>query len=226
MNWNDIADAYLSISEDRDRILFPTLAKVIEETGARSLVDVGGGDGRFIELTYRNFENSRFSELGYTDTSSRMRERARLRLSNFDNIRFFESLNDIPKNQWSIVTLIAVWMSIETDEECVTLLKKVKSLLGDNGRLVAAITHPCFRNKTFHSYSTNFDIGNYFRSGRKFKVNLYDSVRSLAIWDTHWTLSDHINQLIRAGLVIESIIELPDVEDDSEGSPWLVIIAK
>lgn len=225
MNWNDIADAYLSISEDRDKIIFPYLTKLINETGCRSLLDVGGGDGRFIDLAINHFGDSHFSNLALTDTSARMRQRAKSRLERHGNVVIAETLNELNENQWDMVTLIAVWMSLETENSCVSLLRDIGKLLAPGGKLVAAVTHPCFRGQNFHSFSANFDLSDYFRSGKQFRVNLYDSARSLAIWDTHWTLSDHARQLNSAGFVIENIAELPDVEQSSEGAPWLIFVA-
>lgn len=225
MNWDDIADAYLSISEDRDRIISPFLAKLINETGCRTLADIGGGDGRFLELALNRFGESHFTDMALTDTSNRMLARARARLEEHNNITIAEKPCALPKKHWGMITLIAVWMSLETEEACVALLREINELLIPGGKLVAAVTHPCFRGLNFHSFSANFDLSDYFRSGKQFRVNLYDSARSLAIWDTHWSLSDHTRQLNAAGFVIEHIAELPDVDVSSEGAPWLIFVA-
>ena len=225
MNWDNIADAYLSISEDRDKIIFPFLSKVINENQARSIVDVGGGDGRFIELVMNFFGHDHFDDIALTDTSARMRERAHTRLRTVIDLSIVESPKYLKRDHWDIVTFIAVWMSLETEEQCIEALSEIKDLLNKNGKLIAAITHPCFRGLNYHSFSANFDLSDYFRSGMKFRVNLYDNTRSLAIWDTHWTLSDHTRQLQSAGFVIDYIVELPDIDGSSEGAPWLVFVA-
>ncbi|UZJ39806.1 class I SAM-dependent methyltransferase [Prosthecochloris sp. SCSIO W1102] len=225
MNWDIIADAYLGISEDRDKIIFPVLLKYIKEFSPKNLADIGGGDGRFLELAFTHFNHNHFSEFALTDSSTRMLARAKSRLSNIKNLTICDSHKTLKKHNWDLVTLIAVWMSLETHEECINLLSQIKELLSSNGKLFTAVTHPCFRHLNYHSFSANFDLTNYFESGKKFRVNLYDSIRSLSLWDTHWTLSDHTHQLNSAGFNIELIEELQDVDNNSEGSPWLVIIA-
>lgn len=226
MIWDDIADAYLSIAEDRDRIISPALLRILDERRASSVVDIGGGDGRFLELLWRHGGEARLSALALTDTSSRMRERARARLSGIPAVTVTPTPADLPHGCWELALLIAVWMGLETEVECVSLLKEAKALLAPDGRLVAAVTHPCFRDRVFHSYSTSFDMRDYLRSGKRFKVNLYDSTRSLAISDTHWSLTDHARQLATAGLAIESLVELPDIENSPEGAPWLLMVAR
>jgi SAM-dependent methyltransferase len=224
--WNEIGDSYLAIAEDRDKILLPTLVAIVRDTKAKSVVDVGGGDGRFLHMLHRHFGTGTFSHMALTDPSSRMRRRAKERLAELGGVTIVAEPGKLPPTTWDLVLLIAVWMSIPTDEGCVSLLRDIRSLLSSNGRLVAAVTHPCFRDRTFHSYSTSFDMRSYFDSGTKFKVNLYDSVRSLAVWDTHWSLADHCRQLGTAGFSVDSLVELPDVEDKSEGAPWLAFVAR
>lgn len=226
MNWDNIADSYLGICDDREKILLPSLVKIIRENNVKKIVDIGGGDGRFVELLVKFFGSSWFSEMALTDTSNRMLSRAKNRLKGVEKLKIVKSENELKINYWDAITLIAVWMTLETEEKSVNLLTSIRRLLTKNGRLIAAVTHPCFRNLNFHSFSACFDLSDYFKSGKKFKVNLYDSSRSLSIWDTHWTISDHSDHLKKAGYFIESIVELSDIEPESGGSPWLIIVAK
>jgi len=224
MIWDDIADVYLSLSEDRDKIILPALVSILQQTDVKTVVDVGGGDGRFVESLCHGFPSG-FSAVALTDPSARMRARAKERLAGVGPVEIRPKPSDLRQNSWDLVLLIAVWMNLETEFQCVSTLCEVKSLLAPQGRLVAAITHPCFRDRSFHSFSADFNMSQYFDSGKTFKVNLYDKVQSLAIWNSHWSLSDHTRQLSAAGFLIESLIELPDVEE-SEGAPWLLIVAQ
>jgi trans-aconitate methyltransferase len=226
MNWDEIADSYLALSEDRDKILRPALLEHIRANDVRSIADVGGGDGRFLDLICKHYGPEHFSRLALTDSSSRMRQRAAERMCRAAPVEVVSEPSELPLGQWQLVLFIAVWMSLEREEDCISLLRAIRSLLAPGGRLIAAVTHPCFRCRPFHSYSTSFDMRDYFKSGKQFRVNLYDSVRSLAIWDTHWSLTDHARQLNSSGFLIESLRELPDVDDASEGAPWLMITAK
>jgi hypothetical protein len=155
-----------------------------------------------------------------------MRKRATERLAAMAPVEIAAGPSDLEQQCWELVLFVAVWMGLETHDECVTVLRSIRSLLTPDGRVFAAVTHPCFRDRSFHTYSTSFDMGQYLMSGTRFKVNLFDNVRSLAIWDTHWTLADHVRQLVEAGLQVESLIEPPDLEPASEGVPWLVVVAR
>ena len=226
MIWDDIADAYLAVSEDRDKILLPLLIRIVQDSDSKTIVDVGGGDGRFLELLWTQFGPTRFTAMALTDPSIRMRLRAKERLTRIGAVDIKPDPSDLARGSWQLALMIAVWMTLETEDRCVSVLRSVHSLLAPAGRLVAAVTHPCFRDRTFHSYSSTFDMCAYFMSGRRFKVNLYDSARSLTITDTHWSLADHARQLRAADFLIEDLIELPDVQSQAEGSPWLVIVAR
>jgi SAM-dependent methyltransferase len=224
VQWNDVADAYIDVVEDRQRILLPAITKLVAEKHARRVADVGGGDGRFLEALLAWFGEGYFSQVALTDPSVRMREHARRRLGGEANIH--PSPHDLEGRSWDCVMLIAVWMGLESEEECVTVLRDAGALLARGGRLIAGVTHPCFRDRSFHTYTTNFDMSDYLKGGTPFRVTLYDSRRSLELVDTHWSLTDHMRQLRSAGLVLESLEELADVGPSSPGSPWLVLTAK
>ena len=226
MIWDDIAGDYLALVEDREKIILPALITALEQTGTTTVVDVGGGDGRFLELLCQHFASKSFSALGLTDPSTQMRARARERLASVGPVEIKSSPSDLPQNSWQLVLFVAVWMNLKTEVQCVSVLREIRSLLMHQGRLVAAVTHPCFRDRPFHSYSTSFNMSHYLDAERQFKVSLYDGVRTLEISNSHWSLSDHARQLSAAGFLIESLVELPDVDDKSEGAPWLLIVAK
>jgi hypothetical protein len=108
-------------------------------------------------------------------------------------------------------------------------LKKIARLLRSNGRLVASVTHPCFRTCKFSGYSTDFDNRDYFNEGTLFNVTIHDGKRELHIVDTHWSLTAMSSQLNESGFVIENLYELPRSTSGSsqpDASLWLVIVAR
>jgi hypothetical protein len=226
MNWDEIGEDFLSIADDRVELLLPCLLSVANEMDATSVVDVGGGDGRFLSELRRARKGSRDISVALVDPSPIMRQQARTVLANIPSAAIVASASEIGQGNWNLVLSIAVWMSLETEEECFGHLKSLNGLLSPRGRVVIAVTHPCFRDRTFHTYSTNFDMSHYRSSGKRFQAYVFDGKKSIVIEDTHWTLADHVRQLTTAGLVVERIVEVPDKDKESSGVPWLVLIAK
>jgi hypothetical protein len=88
-------------------------------------------------------------------------------------------------------------------------LSDIARLLRTNGRLVASVTHPCFRTCKFSNYSTDFDNRDYFEDGTLFNVTISDGKRELHIVDAHWSLTAMSSQLHESGFAIEDLYELP-----------------
>ena len=108
-------------------------------------------------------------------------------------------------------------------------IEKIAKLLRSNGRLIASVTHPCFRMCKFSNYSTDFDNRDYFNEGTLFNVTIYDGKREIYIVDTHWSLTAMSSQLNESGFVIENLYELPRSTNGSsepDASLWLVIVAR
>jgi hypothetical protein len=108
-------------------------------------------------------------------------------------------------------------------------LSEIARLLRSNGRLIASVTHPCFRTCKFSGYSTDFNNRDYFDDGTLFNVTIQDGTRELHIVDTHWTLTAMNSQLNESGFVIENLYELPRSTNGSsepDASLWLVIVAR
>jgi SAM-dependent methyltransferase len=213
---------YTAVEEDRDRILLPAIRRHLRP-GIRSLVDVGGGDGRVLAALCRAITPR--PHLALTDASPGMRSRARERLSGL-GVDFAEAPRVLPQASWDAALLVAVWMELPTEDACVGLLREIHDLLTPDGLLLAAVTHPCFRDRRFRTFEARFSMRDYFESGRPFDVEVSDGTRSVVLRDTHWTLTDHCRQLRLSGFTLEAIEELADTSSESEGAPWLLLVAR
>jgi hypothetical protein len=120
-------------------------------------------------------------------------------------------------------------MCLTSREACLDTLKKIARLLRSNGRLIASVTHPCFRTCKFSNYFTDFNNRDYFNDGTLFNVLIDDGKHELHIVDTHWSLTAMSSQLNESGFVIENLYELPRSTsglNQHDASLWLVIVAR
>jgi SAM-dependent methyltransferase len=223
MDWNDVARPYSHVENSRRAIVFPFIRERLKESSPGTLLDFGCGDGAFSLMC---------SDLAATifnyDLSAEMSLLARETCSGASNICVVASLNELDPASMDAITMNAVWMCLPTAEACATALHQMHGLLRSGGQLFASITHPCFRDRRFSAYETEFDQRNYLRNGTHFKVRVFDTKNSVEFTDTHWNFSAVVEQLIDAGFVIRRLDELADAGDkahESLGSPWVVVEA-
>lgn len=74
-------------------------------------------------------------------------------------------------------------------------------------------------------------MAGYFENGSPFGVKIRDSLAGVTFTDYHWNLEGMSHQLTQAGMVIERLHEVPDVDRYGRAvrtrrSPWLIVVAK
>jgi SAM-dependent methyltransferase len=227
INWDAIAEQYASVNEDRSRIVYPRLLEALRDCHIKHVFDFGGGDGRFVEALIEASKDWRpeLETVVCYDPSAEMRELARRRLRDAARTLITDHVSEAWVGRCGAVTFNAVWMGLEDESACVQTLREAASLLERDGVFLAAVTHPCFRDRVFHSYSTDFDMGRYLDNGGVFAVRIYDSSHTVGLLDTHWNLEAMTRQLASAGLLLRRIHELPDVSASPAGSPWMLLEA-
>jgi ubiquinone/menaquinone biosynthesis C-methylase UbiE len=221
MDWNKIARKYSNIQDMRKQIVFPWVHNYIEEIQCKSLLDIGCGDGEFA-LTCTDIEDL---DIVLYDPSPNMRDITRKNIEFMPNLHIVDKL---PYQTFDVITFLTVWMCIQTQEDCLRVLKEINACLRQDGILIASVTHPCFRDCHFSTYHTDFDPRNYLKEGIEFNVTIEDGLNNLQIVDTHWNLTSMSKQLKQSGFVIEQIEELPDLsqgKSQGKGVPWLILIA-
>jgi len=220
-NWNAIAATYASIQDSRRDIVFPFLAARLERTSPRTLLDYGGGDGSFALACQRAVP-----QIVVYEPTPRMSALATRNCRGIRNIRVVSKLKDIPLRCFDVVTMNAVWMTLPTEEACLRELARMNHLLRDTGLLIVSVTHPCFRDVRFSTYSTDLSRQEYLKDGEKFTATIFDTRKKLCLHDTHWTLGAMSRQLRTSGFLILEIAELADRQCSpmkARGSPWLVM---
>jgi SAM-dependent methyltransferase len=225
-DWNAIADAYFEMDDPEERAVLAFIREKLSTLQPERLLDYGGGDGKFAVLCA---ESLPVQEIVTYDPAPRMTSLARSLCANFKQIRVTGAIQEIEPGIFDVVTFNAVWMCLTSREACLDTLTKIARLLRSNGRLIASVTHPCFRMCEFSNYSTDFNNRDYFNDGTLFNVTISDGKRELHIVDTHWSLTEMSLQLNESGFVIENLYELPRSTNGSsepDASLWLVIVAR
>jgi len=225
-DWNSIADAYSEIDDPEERAVLTFIQGKLTTLQPKRLLDYGGGTGKFAVLCA---ESLPIQEIVTYDPAPRMTALARSLCADFKQIRVVEAPQEIQPGTFDVVTFNGVWMCLTNREACLNTLSEIARLLCSNGRLIASITHPCFRTCKFPNYSTDFNNRDYFNDGTLFNVAIEDGKHELHIVDTHWSLTAMSSQLRESGFVIENCYELPHVTSGSnqhDASLWLVIVAR
>src|SRR6266404_1743514 len=225
-DWNAIADAYFDMDDPQERSVLAFIREKLATLQPKRLLDYGGGDGKFAVLCA---ESLPLQEIVTYDPAPRMTSLARSLCADFKKIRVTETIKEIQSGIFDVVTFTGVWMCLTRREACLDVLSDIARLLPSNGRLVASVTHPCFRTCKFSNYSTDFNNRDYFNDGTLFNVTIYDENRELHIVDTHWSMTAMSSQLNESGFVIENLYELPRSTNGSsqhDASLWLVIVAR
>jgi SAM-dependent methyltransferase len=225
-DWNAIAEAYSDINDPQERAVLAFIREKLATLQPKRLLDYGGGDGKFAVLCAQSLP---LEEIVTYDPAPRMTSLARSLCADFKQIRVTETIQEIESGIFDVITFNAVWMCLASREACLDTLKKIARLLQSNGRLVASVTHPCFRTCKFSNYSTDFNNRDYFNDGTLFNVTINDRKRELQIVDTHWSLTAMSSQLHESGFAIENLYELPRSTTGSSQhnvSLWLVIVAR
>jgi SAM-dependent methyltransferase len=225
-DWNAIADAYFDMDDPQGRPVLGFIREKLATLQPKWLLDYGGGDGKFAVLCA---ESLPLQEIVTYDPAPRMTALARSQCANFKQIRVTDATQEIQSGIFDVVTLNTVWMCLTSRGACLDTLSEIARLLRSNGRLVASVTHPCFRSCKFSGYSTDFNNSDYFNDGTLFNVTIHDRKRELHIVDTHWSLTEMSLQLNESGFVIENLYELPRSTNGSsepDASLWLVIVAR
>ncbi len=225
-DWNAIAEAYSAIDDPHERPVLAFIQEILRTLKPKRLLDYGGGDGKFAVLCA---ESSSLQEIVSYDPAPGMTSLARSLCADFKQIHVAEATREIQSERFDVVTFNAVWMCLTSREACLDTLSEIARLLRSNGRLIASVTHPCFRACKFSNYFTDFNNRDYFNDGTLFNVTIYNGKHELHIVDTHWSLTAMSSQLSESGFAIENLYELPrstSGSNEPDASLWLVIVAR
>jgi SAM-dependent methyltransferase len=217
----DLAETFAGVADDRRITVFPLLLERIRELSAGGrLLDYGGGNGEFAVLA----GDLPLAGIVTYDLSPAMTELAAGRLERQSRLVAVGATSDLGSQSFDVVTCNGVWMCWSSQEECIVNLSEIARLLTPGGTLLASVTHPCFRDRRFSTYRTDFDPVHYLDDGTRFHVRVFDGVTEVELEDTHWSLSSMTRQLQAAGLQLTLITEVAD-RSGVPGSPWMIVEA-
>lgn len=208
-------------------VLHPQLSKIINSSKCKKLLDYGCGDGRLLKLIRKNIKISIF------DSSPQMLEIAQKNLKSRISEVYYK-VEEIPKHSFDCVLISMVLMTIKKQKDVNRVLSKARESLKHSGFALIAVSHPCFRQYRFSSFSTNVNKNkkfNYFKEGFPFLVDIHDNPqRKIVFEDYHWSVSNTINMIIKSGFIIDEVIETKDdiksENYNSKYSPFLIIKCK
>ena len=225
-DWNAIADEYFQIDDPHERPVLTFVRDKLTTLQPKRLLDYGGGDGKFAILCA---ESLSAEDIVSFDPAQRMTSLARSLCADFKHIRVADATHEIQSGIFDVVTFNAVWMCLTSRAACLETLSEIARLLRSDGRLIASVTHPCFRTCKFLDYCTDFDNRDYFTDGTLFNVTIRNGKGGLDLVDTHWNLTAMSSQLSESGFVVENLYEMPRSTNGSrqdDASLWMVVVAR
>lgn len=215
--------AYTGIHESRMSIVYPFVGRQIRQNQASSVLDFGGGDASFLVDHV-----AKTASVAHFDISPAMRQMARSNLADRENAVVFNKASEIPSDAFDCVVAIAVWMELPSKRVAVNVLRSINRAMKREAKLIAAVTHPCFREESYSSFKTNFSNASYLKSGLPFEATISDGTNEVIFCDFHWNLQDMSMQLAQADMRISGLYELGDAPRagvTTRGSPWLILEA-
>jgi SAM-dependent methyltransferase len=228
VEWRGHQRHYYDIEDVRHDYLYDDVLAASEVGPSSRALDFGCGSGDFLA---RWLAPRVAFACGY-DIDAEGVELARQQCSSLGNAQLHDDLASVGDN-FDIVFLNAVWMTLPDESSCIELLTEVRRHVRVGGRFVAAVTHPCFRDVETPSRKTTLRHSDYLTSPKPFRVTLRGSKngKMVSFIDYHWTLTDFSRQLSASGWSDCRLIEVPHRD---RGAPprsgslpiWLLILAE
>lgn len=176
-----------------------------------SILDYGCGDGSLMQKLKRPFEISLF------DTSSSMLSIAEKKLRHL-NLNVYDDAKLLPRSHFDCIFLSMVLVCVDSATEIEFIIDRLFETKKDNGLVFVANPHPCFRDRPFSSYYTEYTIGktfNYFDDGDRHKIFIRG--KPMKFFDYNWSISFVINAFRKRGLNLVEMIEAQDNDTNEEG---------
>lgn len=222
--WADSPQDYVTMHhESIDKMLHPAIRKVVTRRDPAVLLDYGCGDGRLLASLPAAEKRHAY------DISLRMLGLAQNRLG--ENVTYHTDPKKIPRDTFDVVVCSLVLMMISNATEYFNTVKELAACCSPGGRVIIALTHPCFRHHKFSDFETEYTSNvpfDYFNEGVPFSVTLGGVLnqKSLVIRDYHYTLGFTVRSIVDSGMRILDIFEVSDLKSDFDGivrvPPYLI----
>ncbi len=201
-------------------ILFPGIKRAIKEKKGNKirLLDAGCGRGDIFSIA---------KKLGYNyygfDVSEDMITSAK---ETYPEANFFVANTSSFKNKtnykFDFIILSMVLPAIREKAEIKKTLKKMRSLMKKDGRLVISVGHPGFNHYMQKFLFTRNDVKvnfqGYFKSEVKFRVSQKFDNSNFLFEDYHRKISDYFNLIVSSGLRVDNMDECKPTKPRNENT--------
>lgn len=170
-----------------------------------TVLDYGCGDGSLIQKLEDKPEVSLF------DISESMLEIAGEKLAS-RRPRIYHDARRLPGDYFDCVFLSMVLVCVNSEKDFEFIIDRIAEVKKQDGLLFIANPHPCFRDKPFSSYYTEYTIGkpfDYFDNGGRHEIFIRD--KPMSFFDYNWSISYLLNTCVRRGF---ALVEMTEVRDN------------
>jgi trans-aconitate methyltransferase len=196
-------------------ILHRQIVKEVDRAGARNILDYGCGDGRLME-SFSEFEKYNFTLF---DSDPEILRLVAHKFMGKDNVLVRTDSSQLSEGGYDAVVSSNVLMLMKSIEELRLIVKQMRRLMASGGAVYVGITHPCFLDHKFATYSNDFTDRfkefDYFANGADYKVHMTVGSVEIEIRDYFWNLSTIINQFIASEFRLKLMVELRDIQPNN-----------
>jgi 2-polyprenyl-3-methyl-5-hydroxy-6-metoxy-1,4-benzoquinol methylase len=215
----------------RDRLNTPAFMAFAGDVNGKSILDAGCGEGTSTRLLARNG-----ARVIGVDISRRMIELAiQEEQKEHLGIRYeVASYSDLSLFGTASFDVVVSFMTLMDGPNLEGVFKEMGRVLRPTGELVFSVLHPCFFTKGLGwirdkaGNATKLTVAHYFDDApiidywKFYDGGAPEDVPLFSVPRFHWTLSQYVNGLVRAGLVIKEIEEVRPSDDTCIQNPWLM----
>jgi 2-polyprenyl-3-methyl-5-hydroxy-6-metoxy-1,4-benzoquinol methylase len=186
-----------------DRVLIPSMLKLIKKTPSQRILDIGSGCG---------FLTAQLARVGKEvlgiDISKKMVLQAQERFSGQENLQFQHmSLKTFAASCSEYFDTVVSNMAISTMDDLNSALRDVFFTLKPKGHFLFSITHPCFWN--CYRQAETLDHFDYWKEHAvtvPFQITFEPKSRFKTTY-FHRSLAAYLNALVNVGFRLEGIVE-------------------
>ncbi|MCM3405366.1 class I SAM-dependent methyltransferase [Cytobacillus oceanisediminis] len=208
--WDAYAGTYSAVHNEQGDIhkevfLNPTLLSLMGTLKYKKVLDAGCGEGYFSRILAKSD-----ASVTAVDYSEKMLEIAKERTPIDLKIDYrhgnCEDLNFLEDNSFDLIVSNMVIQDLSNYE---ITFQEMYRLLVDGGYFIFSILHPCFVTpesgweKTKDGEKLHWNVDKYFYEG-VYEQRLGDKEKMLLF---HRTLTSYVNNVIKAGFILEELIE-------------------
>ena len=207
--------------ETYKKIVYPNFSReVLGKLELKTFLDYGCGDGYMATLLEKNIEKTLYDiNHGGIKEDELKKEK--------HSYRIIDSLTELKmekyKNYFDVILLSFVLICIQEEETYSDILKTIKHVKKEDGKLIILDCHPCFMHHRYSYFYTacseNFEYlsdkdNSFTKIIRGYDKNDPSIKKEVSFRDYHRPLSFTINTLVECGFKIVKMKEWPDLGFD------------